>query len=295
MRLNVPPAPFYHGSGFFKGPGIPLGIIHIENSPAFPSHRHDFTELVVVYAGSGIHTLGGENRRIGAGEVILIPRGSEHSYTDSSELSYVNVVFDSKKLLDDPLVSGALFGNSEECEAAVNFPSFRLSAFGTREALAIINRIDQELFRKEEGYELSAKANFLLLWVYLARARTWGEPHEESSEARVRRLIERIARNSSLALSVEEMAEEARTSPRNFRREFKRVTGEAPGSYVNRLRIDEACLLLSSTDKTITQIAILAGFEDPAYFTRMFRQLKGMSPRSFRLNRSGVGPIRPGG
>jgi AraC-like DNA-binding protein len=282
MRIDVPPASFYRGNAFFRGFGIPLRVIHVEGGPVFPPHRHDFTELVVVYAGAGVHSMAGEERRIGPGEVLLIPRGLEHTYTDTGELSYVNVIFDAGFLLDEPLVEEVSLEPSDRREHAGPPEPFRLSAIGLREALAMVNRMDQELYRKEEGYELAARAAFHLLWVYLARAQSWGEPDEGSSVARVRRLVERVSRNSSQALSVGDMAEEARTSERNFRREFKRVTGEAPVAYVNRLRIEEACALLSSTDKTVTQIAGLVGFEDPAYFTRAFKRVLGMSPKAFR-------------
>jgi AraC-like DNA-binding protein len=283
MRIDVPPASVYHGNDFFRGFGIPLRIIHIEGGPVFPLHRHDFTELVIVYAGSGVHSIAGEERRIGPGEVLLIPRGFEHTYPETSDLSYVNVIFDAATLLDEELAEKVSLETSDRRGHTGVPASFRLSAFGLREALAIVNRIDQELYRKEEGYEPAAKAAFHLLWIYLARARAWGEPNEESSEARVRRLVERISSNSSLGLSVGEMAEEARTSERNFRREFKRATGESPVAYVNRLRIEEARALLSNTDKTVTQIAILVGFEDPAYFARAFKSVVGTSPKAYRM------------
>lgn len=268
MRLDIPPAPFYRGKGFFEGLGIPLCVIHVEHSIDFPPHRHDFTELVVVYGGSGLHAADGDRRPIERGDVMLLPRGSEHAYSETRDLSYVNVLFDADELLGDSLSGSPSF--------------FKLSSFGIREALAIVNRIDQELFRKEEGYALMARALFLQLWASLARARAWPSLDGESSEARVRKVVERISRNAALPLSVDEMAEEARTSPRNFRREFKRITGEAPLAYVNRLRIDEARALLRDTDKTVTQIAFLVGFEDSAYFARAFKAACGRSPKAYR-------------
>jgi AraC family L-rhamnose operon transcriptional activator RhaR/AraC family L-rhamnose operon regulatory protein RhaS len=268
MRLDVRPAPFYRGKDFFEGVGLPLRVLHVEGGPPFPLHRHDFTELVLVHAGSGTHIVLGAERRIGPGDVLLIPRGCEHAYAEAHGLSYVNVIFDAEALLDGLPVE----------ETSI----FHISAFGSREALALVNRMDHELFRQEEGYELIAKACLLQLWASLARMRSWGEAAGDSSEARVRRLVDRISRNASLPLSVEDMAEEARTSPRNFRREFKRITGEAPLFYVSRLRIDEACALLRDSDKTVTQIAFLVGFEDSAYFARAFKRAVGLSPSAYR-------------
>lgn len=78
------------------------------------------------------------------------------------------------------------------------------------------------------------------------------------------------------------MAAEAGTSERNFRRAFKKETGNAPLAYVNQARIRAACELLSASDKTVTQIAGLVGYEDSNYFARQFRRIAGCSPREFR-------------
>ena len=280
MRLEVPPAPFYRGKGFFSGLDVPIRIIHVERGPSFPPHRHDFTELVLAYSGSGIHAADGQSRCVARGDVILVPRGSEHAYVEAGSLSYVNVIFDSAVALDDPLSEGVSLAPSLEKGSGVVYFSLSASALG--ESLALVNRIDQELFRKEAGYGLMAKALFIQLWAHLSREREWGRSDGESSESRVRRLADRLARVPSLGLSVDEMAAEARTSPRNFRREFKRITGESPLARVSRLRIDEAKGLLGETDKTVTQIALLVGFEDPAYFARAFRRAEGLSPKAYR-------------
>lgn len=265
MRLAVAPVPFYEGKQFFESPSLPLAVIHAEPSPDYPLHSHDFSELVIVYGGSGLHLSPSGQRRIGPGDVYLIEPGSEHGYAESRELSYVNVLFDAPPLRP---WRGRIA------------PGLRLSPYGIREALGLVARIDQELFRKEPGYELAAQGSFFLLAAMLARSSS--SVRGESTEARVRALAERISRNSSLRLSVEDMAQEARTSPRNFRREFRLVTGESPVAFVNRRRLEEARALLRDTDKTVTQIAFLVGFEDSAYFARAFKRAEGRSPSDYR-------------
>lgn len=282
MLLEVLPAPFYRGKELFAGPDIPIGAIRIERGPAFPAHRHGFTELVLVYAGRGVHLSGGVSRELGAGDVILVPRGVEHAYAEAGELSYLNLVFDESVLLDDPLAGAVALAEPPGRAAGARASVFRISASALREALALANRIDQELFRREAGYALMAKALFEQLWASLARERAWGLNDGESPEARVRRILERLTRDPSIGLSVEDMAAEARMSPRSFRREFKRVAGEPPLARANRLRIEEAKALLRETDKTVTQIGFLVGFDDPAYFARSFKRAAGVSPKAFR-------------
>jgi AraC-like DNA-binding protein len=50
---------------------------------------------------------------------------------------------------------------------------------------------------------------------------------------------------------------------------------------VRRPRVDPHCAHLRDTDKTITRIAFLVGFEDSAYFTRAFKRLEGLSPKAY--------------
>ena len=51
------------------------------------------------------------------------------------------------------------------------------------------------------------------------------------------------------------------------------------------MRINNSCKLLKTTDLTITQIALLVGFDDPNYFSHLFKICKGLSPREFRADR----------
>jgi len=278
MRRDVAPVPFYEGKDFFESPSIPLSVVHIERSRDYPVHGHDFAELVIVYGGSGVHVSRSGRSPIAAGDVLAIPPGVEHGYEENRDLCYVNVLFDET----------ALSGGGFLLEALGGPRPLRISSYGMREALSAVARIDQELFRKEEGYELAALGGFLLLSAMLARSRS---PSGETTEARVRAVADRIARNPSLRLSVDEMAEEAHTSPRNFRREFRLVAGASPIAFVNRCRLEEARALLRGTDKSVTQIAFLVGFEDSAYFARAFRRDEGVSPSAYRARGSRASAI----
>jgi AraC family L-rhamnose operon transcriptional activator RhaR/AraC family L-rhamnose operon regulatory protein RhaS len=284
MRLDVAPVPFYEGRAFFGDSSLPLAIVHTEHGRDYPVHRHDFTELVIVYGGAGTHVTPSGERLLDPGDFFVISPGDEHGYERNRGLRYVNVLFDLPSLLGGSGRAGGLVDGLKLLPGGV-VEYRRLSAYGTREALSMVTRIDRELFRKERGYELAALASFLLLLATLERSNARGAGRGESTQARVRALAERIEGNSSLPLSASEMAEEARTSVRNFRREFKLATGESPVAFVNRRRVEEARALLRGTDKTVTQIAFLVGFEDSAYFTRVFKRVEGVSPSDYRARR----------
>lgn len=63
---------------------------------------------------------------------------------------------------------------------------------------------------------------------------------------------------------------------------FHREMGVSLWTYLNRYRITQAKALLVSTEAKITDIALRVGFNDPAYFSRVFRRYTGRSPKAFR-------------
>ena len=63
---------------------------------------------------------------------------------------------------------------------------------------------------------------------------------------------------------------------------FHRELGLSPWDYLSRLRVHMAKELLSSTRESITTVAGRVGFEDAAYFSRVFHKLVGESPHTYR-------------
>ncbi|RME70993.1 MAG: AraC family transcriptional regulator, partial [Verrucomicrobia bacterium] len=55
-----------------------------------------------------------------------------------------------------------------------------------------------------------------------------------------------------------------------------------PLDYFNRLKVQRACELLATTTLSIAEIAEQLGFDDPYYFSRLFRKIMGMAPRVYR-------------
>jgi transcriptional regulator GlxA family with amidase domain len=67
-----------------------------------------------------------------------------------------------------------------------------------------------------------------------------------------------------------------------FSRLFKKSTGRTVPHYVNERRISRACLLLTETDLTVSQIAMDCGFVSPAHFQRQFREHQHCAPLTYR-------------
>lgn len=71
-------------------------------------------------------------------------------------------------------------------------------------------------------------------------------------------------------------------SPRHFARRFKAAAGETPLAYVHRLRIDAARRHLENNLRSVNEISRAVGYEDVAFFRRLFQRHVGESPRAYR-------------
>ncbi len=101
-------------------------------------------------------------------------------------------------------------------------------------------------------------------------------------QERLNRVTRHIQAHLDEPLTLETLAAVACFSPFHFHRLFAGYTGEPLKSYVRRLRLEQAAHRLCHTPERVTDIALRAGYETPAAFTRAFVQRFGESPTRFR-------------
>jgi transcriptional regulator GlxA family with amidase domain len=91
-----------------------------------------------------------------------------------------------------------------------------------------------------------------------------------------------LATHFSVASPVEEMVRRSGLAERTFKRRFTEATGFAPIDYVQRLRIEDAKRRLERTDASADEISWQVGYEDPAFFRRLFKRVTGLTPGVYR-------------
>ncbi|MEE4026031.1 helix-turn-helix transcriptional regulator [Gordonia sp. PKS22-38] len=100
--------------------------------------------------------------------------------------------------------------------------------------------------------------------------------------ARLRRVRDRIDREYAAPLNVEALARGAHMSAGHLSREFRRVYGESPYSYLMTRRIERAKALLRRGDLSVTEICFAVGCSSLGTFSTRFTELVGMPPSAYR-------------
>ena len=90
------------------------------------------------------------------------------------------------------------------------------------------------------------------------------------------------------------MAEQSGMTERGFHRRFKKTTGQAPGDYIQTLRIEEAKQLLETTTAPIDEVAAEVGYSEPSSFRSAFRKRVGISASAYRKKWQALAPMHAG-
>ena len=98
----------------------------------------------------------------------------------------------------------------------------------------------------------------------------------------VAKSIDYITSRFNSKVTLEDLAKETELTPNYLATIFKQETGLTVVEYLTRFRIESACALLSQTEYTYLQIALSLGFCTQSYFTKVFREYVGCTPRVYR-------------
>lgn len=101
-------------------------------------------------------------------------------------------------------------------------------------------------------------------------------------DARVQAVVEYLVAHPTQPLNISYLCDIAQMSSSSLRRHFKEHTGKTPGDFMKELRVMVAARKLLVTNERISGIAYELGFTNQNYFSRMFKQVFGVSPSQYR-------------
>jgi AraC-like DNA-binding protein/quercetin dioxygenase-like cupin family protein len=274
---------------YFFVPELPVAVFAMPAQGSMGLHRHEFAELTIITAGSASHMTAQGRYPIAAGDVFFIPPEQPHGFADVGNLSLTNLLFLPKRLPEPAeeiqRMPGwqALFESEPKYRDAQGFAGhLRLPPDELERVMTLV----RELAAEAQGYVAGGSALIEALFTQLVvrLARTYGE--HASSGGRcllaVQKTIRHIEEKHAEAVELNVLAKKAGMSLSTFKRAFKAVTGTSPIDYLLQVRLARACHLLRDSDKTVTEAALAAGFNDGNYFARQFRARMGCTPREWR-------------
>lgn len=149
------------------------------------------------------------------------------------------------------------------------------------ELVSAFKKLIDEMRAKQhayEGFTASLVEYVLSLVARLSEGNMRGKAHIDK---RISTALNYIHSNYQKDLDVPELAEMANLSVSWFSSLFNEYMGMFPKAYITRYRIGKSCEMIKNTDFPIGQIAFFAGFEDPLYFSRIFKKYMHMSPSKY--------------
>jgi AraC-like DNA-binding protein len=274
---------------WFHPDGFPISVERREPQEAFGPHTHEFTEIVIITGGKGLHITGNDSWELSAGDVFVIGGHRTHEYRDIQALRLVNVLFQPEQLtmswLDLPSVPGyhAMFTlepawrTRHQCKSRLHLSSKELTAL-----VALTDRLEQELKDRQQGFGFMAMATLMQIIGSLSRAYGRKPTPDGRALLRIGESVSYLELHLQEEVNIDLLAERARMSKRSFLRAFHLATGSSPIAWVIEQRIQRAAHLLRRTTRSITEIAFEVGFNDSNYFTRQFTKQTGLSPSRYR-------------
>lgn len=263
--------------------GQPRLLIDKVTVQASKLHHHSFGELSLFVGGSGFESIDGVRQPVRAGTASLVMPFHMHVIEVEQPLHKYRCCFDLQLLFgmgDDDDLSGLLYG------VGTIFPSFvDFSAAPFRQMRHIFDQLLEEFTGPStlgRRHLLRAKlTEALLLFLRTADA---GNRHAELAESGgiLWAVLHYIHTNYKRNLTLEELCRCFHLTAPYLSRLFKAHTGKGFAEYLQRLRVENAATLLLHTKLPVTEICYEAGFESLNTFGRVFRKLKGVSPREYR-------------
>lgn len=147
----------------------------------------------------------------------------------------------------------------------------------------VFKRIILELQRCQDDYEEMLVLLLRHLLIIFHREFTKGHtPKNEYLDHEMEAAVTYFNENYNRDINIEEYAAVRGMSVSWFIRNFKKHTGTTPMQFVTSIRITNAQMLLETTNYAVNEIARIVGYENPLYFSRLFRKWKGCPPSHYR-------------
>lgn len=256
-------------------------------------HRHKEFQLMWVIKGSGTLIVDHNLYRFKSGDMFLIGPNQPHVFKSDSEYFMPDSKLEARglALFFDPEGSFDSLFNLPELRTIKDFLKDSAGGFLIPEHRAkLLQRKLLEL-KLAKGAERIGMFLYLIDYVHSIRgeatvlsAKMKSKAYPEVKAGRIQTIYDYVLKNYENDISLDDVAAQACMTPPAFCRYFKKRTGKTFVSFLNELRVNEACkkLVAEQNDTPIANIAADCGFNSVTNFNRVFRTIMGNSPSDYQ-------------
>jgi AraC family transcriptional regulator of arabinose operon len=236
--------------------------------------QHDDNLLIFCVDGEGSLETSARNARIHAGELVILPANTPHHYRASRERpwSIYWCHFTGHRAKDYvQLITG---GRETLTLAAIN----RVKLM--RDFQSLLN-VRETGYRELPFIHASAQLKQILSFIALqSRNRQSGD----SAGLNLSMIDEMMRSNIEKSLTLDELAAACNLSKFHFANKYREATVYSPIKHFLHMKVEMACELLDTTDLRISAVSRAIGYDDPLYFSRLFKKITGLSPKDYRAS-----------
>lgn len=267
-------------------------IVQEDKLPFFYNslHRHKEIQIALIIKGEGTLVIGNHMQRFKAGDIYII--GSEQPHIFKSDSAYFikknkNNIH-SISLFFDP---NEFFGNILCLPEMKEIKQFlNKTIWGLKAPQHETNNLAKEILHLMQSRKGLLLSDFIRLLHNMAHIRKWkmlstttpGFSISDFEGLRMNDIYQYSITNYSENISLRQIAAVAHLTVPAFCRYFKKQTSKTYITFLNEIRISEACNKISEGKfKSISSVAHETGFKNVTTFNRVFKKINGMPPRQF--------------
>ena len=236
--------------------------------------HYDRIEILQLQSGHGVHIIDGKEYKTKQGDILIYNAGIKHEEFADSE--------NGMDILSCAIGDVFLKGLAPNVLFAKKYSPVIQNGSCYHEVGALMVMLYTNFLRRNPSRELEYHLLCSLL-LTIREAVMRGESEEEQKEQELGHLVQSyIDQHYKENISLRDIADEMNINHYYMSHVFKNTIGYSPMQYVIRRRIGEAQSYLLSTDKTVTEIAYIVGYNSASNFNNSFKKMVGMSPQRYR-------------
>lgn len=245
-------------------------------------HWQEEVEILRVERGGLKLSVDGMQRQLCPGDIAFVNPGQMHHMKGlTRDTMYCAYVFPMKALLFEQEDLAQVKLLRPLLENQIGFPTV------LKETLAggIRDRVDAIIAwnrNRPAGYEILTKAGLLEIICILGQQGCFIEYHSTRQNDVCKEILRYIQKHYREKIAIPEIARAVGISENYFSSFFARHLMKSFAGYLMEYRINQSCILLETTEMSVTDIALECGFSTPSYYIQSFRKLKKMTPYRYK-------------